>query len=417
MVHGARDFSYRDLIRQTDVLPDEVVRLTSLITACELVDEPESVLDEFAPRSQAIQARMWPSDPLAGFAQQSSVGAFLVARYAGAWVPEGLSTRRHAALAPEGLVKALVEGGLGRPQAELLVGPWPGAEAEPPPDAGPLDIGRLAALAERSSTRSERDEALTRVAWSPRDLARLAAAARLIDRVRSALPWAPARDLTPGLAIAAVDVAHRAPERRLRLLAGHDDPWLRAIVELAETEVALRRNDAPAIERLLAAADEDPDTADLPERNTRDDLPVLSELEAQADPRGACVGLRPRRGDLHAHDLPGSDVGEGALLAAVRALRFGTVLAAEGRPPKDAKSKHWNRRLEGFSSAVSGDFDGAVARLETTDPERRWLEPVRLRGRDHVAADTARAHGADIVRDVTASLLQALSGETVGGAE
>lgn len=395
--------------------PPDVERLTRLVAATELLDEPEAVLDDFEPRRAAIEARLKADAPQ--FRQRSSLGAFLVTRYACAWVPEGLPLRRHAPLTPEGFRKALLEGGLSPVQAEAILGPWVGPEESPPPEAEELPVGDIAGLAERSSTQPERQAALNLAAWSPRDLARLIASARLVDRVRCALPWAPAEGASSEIAVAAADVSYLQPHRRVRLLRGASDPWVQALVDLAETEDALRRSDDEALGRMLEKVEEEPDTADLPERNTRDDLPALGESEASTDPRGTCLGLRPRRVDLHTHPIPGSDVGEGALLAAVRALRGGVVRGAEGRATKDVKSRYWNRRLEALACAARGELEAAAAELEPTDPERRWIEPLRLRAPDVVPKELCRRHAADLMRDVTASLLLALGGELASDAE
>jgi hypothetical protein len=416
MVQTTREPSDRAQLDEAGV-PDQVRRLTQLVTACELLDEPESVLAEFEPRLESILARLWNDAPLTEFHQKSSVGAYLVSRYAVAWVPDGLSARRHAPLARERLVEALTEAGLRTAQAEALVGSWRSAGDAPPPEDQTLDIGAIAGLAERSLTGPERDAALHRVAWSPRDLARVVASAKLVDRIRCALPWAPPRDLSAGFAIAAADVPFRQPRRRLRLLEPLTDPWVRAVVELAAAEDALRRGDGPALAEMRQQAEDEPDTADLPERNTRDDLPALTTAEAMTDPRGSCLGLRPRRGGLYTHPVPGSDVGEGALLATVRAIRLSALAAAEGLETRDVKSHYWNRRLEGLALAASGRFDDAHARLEREDPERRWVEPLRLRGFDEVPRDACRHQAAELVRDLSASLLLAISGNVTDEAE
>lgn len=415
MVQEAQDVSYRSLLSEPGI-PEEVERLTRLVAACELLDEAESVLDDFEPRLATIQARLWTEAPFTQFRQRSSVGAFLVTRYAVAWVPDGLALRRHAPLGRDAFAKTLTDAGLGPGRAEALLGPWRGPEATAPSDEE-VEVGILAGLAERSLTGPERDHALSRVAWSPRDLARLVASAKLVDRIRCALPWAPPKGLTVGVAIAAADVPYRQPRRRVRLLASVADPWVRAVVDLAETEDALRRGDGAALAQMLKKAEDEPDTADLPERGTQDDLPVLTEAEARLDPRGACLGLRPRRGGIHAHAVPGSNVGEGALLAAVRAIRLQALRALDGQPPTDLKSTFWERRIRGLASAAAGDLDAARDHLDHDDPELRWLEPLRLRGFDEIPKDACRHQAAELIRDLTASMLSALSGDLVEDAE
>ena len=118
MVQTTRESSDRAPLDEAEV-PDQVRRLTQLVTACELLVEPESVIAEFEPRLEAILARLWTDAPLTEFHQKSSVGAYLVSRYAVAWVPDGLAARRHAPLARERLVEALTEAGLRPAQAEI----------------------------------------------------------------------------------------------------------------------------------------------------------------------------------------------------------------------------------------------------------------------------------------------------------
>ncbi len=396
-----------------DELDRDVERLTRVVTACGLLDEKESVLEELDGRVRSVRQQLWPEeDPLRGYGQQCSVGAFVVARYAVAWVPSGLATSRHSAQTPEGLVRAFMAAGLSEAQAGVLLAGFEGTEDSQPTESE-LDFGVLAGLAERSLTQTETKQAMARVAWSPRDTARLAAAARLVDRVRAGLPWMPIDRAAAGLAVAAADVPERQPERRFRLLRRSTDPWLRLLSQLAEAEATLRRTDGTDLARLVMETEQEPDTADLPERDTHDIMPPVRPEDLDTSPQSACLGLRPRHVDLSPHVLPAADLSEGALMASVRALRLAVMRAADGKMPPDLKSEFWTRRVKAIAIVATGKPEQALAELHPDDPEARWADSCRLRGGWAVTPSDVYLQAAELLRDITASVLAALGGSNL----
>lgn len=400
MVATTQVLSYQALLER-DGVPPEIEQLARITTACELLDESEAVIDEFDARSEAIRDRLKPgSDAEAEpFAQRSSIGAYLLARYAVAWVPDGLATRRHAPFGPERLVEVLTESALPRSRAEALLGDWSGGGDAPPSGRRELAVGWIAGVAERSLTRAERDEALRSVAWSPRDQARLVASARLVDRVRSALPWALGRPTA--CAIVAADVPFRMPDRRARLLSTVDDPIGRLLADLARLEDALRRDDEADLAELRREwAEHAASEADAAA------LGSLSKGRVQLDERhGACLGLRPRREGLHPLSLLPRD--DPRLEALVRGIAARALSSAEAVEPAPTGAEAWDRRLLGLALGAAGRLDEAQTRLTTADPEHGWVRGLSVRRWDAVPGAASRRQAADFVRDLTASVLLA----------
>ncbi|NJK88618.1 MAG: MFS transporter [Myxococcales bacterium] len=203
----------------------------------------------------------------------------------------------------------------------------------------------------------------------------------------------------PAIAVAAVDVADRRPERRARLLS-RSEPWAQTLRLLAVAEMALRQADDPQVDALIQISEDEPDTADLPDRDTQDDLPTLSEGESEG---AACLGLRPRAVDIQLHGLPGAGAGEGALLASARGLGTAILRATRGQSPKDLHSRFWNRRIEVVARLSGGRIRDAQDILQTDDNESAWVDVFLLR--QEVPKRGLYEVAADMLRDVTGSLM------------
>jgi hypothetical protein len=198
---------------------------------------------EYGDRLRTLEKIVCPADPLEGYALESSLGAFLVARLAMSWAPPSSTQLRSTALREEALLAALKEAGVEPRAAAAILGDWTGIEPGFAPDPGGLHAAELAGLAEKSLTKLERGRALSQAAYSPRCLARLAQTAKTLGAVRTLLPVLPAEEAEPSppylIAIGALALGR--PERALEVLAdaGSVEPELAALAELARAEVQL----------------------------------------------------------------------------------------------------------------------------------------------------------------------------------
>ena len=231
---------------------DEALRLAELealeiaraLAVESLVSDADSELAELAERRRHLALAAWPENPLEGFRLQSSLGAFVVARVAIAWVPSGQTGLRYTPLSPDGVVRALANQGVDMLTAQSVVGQWAGPPKGFRGSEVGLDAGTLAGLAERSLTGIERDEALAQVSVAPRDLMRLGASLALGRAVRRLLPVLASDELGPGFVAALALVATERPDRALELLKNDENTLLGETVrELALTLTHLKEGE------------------------------------------------------------------------------------------------------------------------------------------------------------------------------
>ena len=176
----------------------QALELARALAVESLASDSDAELAELEDRRLHLGRTAWPEDPLAGYGLKSSIGAFVMARVALAWVPAGQVGLRKRPLAPENVIRNLTQQGVEPSLARSVVGTWSPSESTVALEEG-LDANALAGLAERSLTDEERDAALDQVARSPRDLARLATALVLGRATRRLLPVLPGPQLGEAL--------------------------------------------------------------------------------------------------------------------------------------------------------------------------------------------------------------------------
>jgi hypothetical protein len=255
---------------------EELVRA---LAALGVIIDKDAVVEEVDARARALLATLWPERPLDGYQLHGSLGAYAIAKVAVAMVPAGSGALRHEPLKRTMLVHHLVEGGAEEATVASVLGDWAGASADFVAEPRGLDVSRLAGLAERTLTRSERDLALAQVAWSPRCLARFAATLQLLAATRRLLPLFPSSILGHELGIAAAGLALGRPERVLELLGARAERGiLLAFRELAAAQWALARREAAQLEPAPELS--------LPEfepRTARADAPVVDGAERASE--------------------------------------------------------------------------------------------------------------------------------------
>lgn len=225
----------------------EASELARALAAQAVALAPDADTREYADRLVTLERTVWPDAPLEGYALQSSLGAFLVARVAMQWAPPTGAQLREAPLGAEALLVALRDQGLDARTATALVAGWTGPPQGFVPEPAGLDAGRLAGLAEGGVTRAERHRALSQLAYSPRCLARFVVTMTSLHHVRQVLPiLPPARlELGTGYVPAAAALVLGRPDRTLDLLGYRpDQPALIALAELARAELSLARGEA-----------------------------------------------------------------------------------------------------------------------------------------------------------------------------
>lgn len=375
--------AFRESLDRSSQAPPELERLAHILAAATLIQGEDTVFEEYEPSRENILERLRALAAGDAFAHQSSLGAFLVASYAMELVPSGLSTFRHVPLNRDGLVKALVEGGLQPDRVPSLVGSMePALNGDG--ERQELHPNQLAGLAERALLRDEHARSIARAAYSPRDTARLVAAAKLVGRVRDALSVLPSR-LEPALVITATGLWER--EVRGRLLEGRSGPPV--LFELLDTELTLARGDEPS------SADLSGDTDDLDE--PEDDSDIAITVAGQDSVTTHAVGRRML-------GLVGREVRLGLKLdepseSAVRE-RLGQVVRAvtDGRTP--AEQDAWSRRLAVIALMYSGQSDDALERARPEDREWAWVESRHVTGQAPEPSE-CRRRAADLVTELT----------------
>ena len=221
----------------------EVEMYVRALAAYGVIVDRDAVPSELEDRQTTIRTKLWPGEPLDGYGLHASLGAYLVTKVAVDLVPTGHIGLRAEHLDAEGLKRALVEHGLSEPAARALAGDWPGEPEGFRGDAVGLSLSVLSGLAARTLTRDERNVALAQVAASPRDLARLAAAASLLEVVRSVLPLLPIPSLGPGYDLAVVGLTVGRGDRVAALLRDPVDVLQAALQELGAAMSTLSRGD------------------------------------------------------------------------------------------------------------------------------------------------------------------------------
>lgn len=223
---------------------EEATELARALAVESLASDAEAELAELDDRRRHLAGAAWPESPLAGFGLESSLGAFVMARIAMAWVPSGHTGLRHKPLSREGLERALAGQGVAPASIRLVLGDWAGPAAGFVGDVGGLPVGTLAGLAEKSLTAGERARALDQVAASPRDLARLVAALLIGQAVRRLLPLLPDDAHGARFAATLALVATDRPERASSLLEARPLGLReRTVRELADAVLTLRRGE------------------------------------------------------------------------------------------------------------------------------------------------------------------------------
>ncbi|MBX2811330.1 MAG: hypothetical protein KTR25_05960 [Myxococcales bacterium] len=270
-------------LQQAEVEVWEIARALAIES---LASDVDAELMELGGRQKHLIRAAWPDKPLEGFHMQSSLGAFVVARVAIAWVPAGQTGLRYAALSPEGIIRALMNQGVDELTAKSVLGGWTGISDGFEGDEEGLDAGTLAGLAERSLTSAERDTALAQIAFSPRDLARLGAALTLSRRVRQLLPVVIPRQFGEDITACLALVATQRPERAMALLSSQErSEAQQAVYELAHT-----------LARFIDGAD-----AELEEDRR---LPVVPEA---ADQQSVTLPAADSSSDLEAYSPPDNE--------------------------------------------------------------------------------------------------------------
>ena len=210
----------------------EVELYVRALAAYGVIVDRDSVPSELEDRQTTIRTKLWPSDPLEGYGLHASLGAFLVTKVAVDLVPTGHLGLRPEHLSPQGVQQALIDHGVTPEVAASLVGDWPGEPEGFTGESSGLSLSELAGLAARTLTREERRTALAQVAASPRDLARLAATAGLLNAVRTVLPLLPIPSLGGAYDLAVVGLAVGRGDRVATLLNPPEDVFHAALVEL-----------------------------------------------------------------------------------------------------------------------------------------------------------------------------------------
>lgn len=324
---------------------NEARALARALAVESLASDPEAELAELEERRRHLTAAAWPESPLGGFSLQSSLGAYVVARVAMAWVPPGQMGLRRRPQSPEALARALEQSGVEPATARSVIGDWPGAPDGFEGDLEGLDAGRLAGLAERALTAEERNEALAQVAVSPRDLARLGATLTLGRAVRRLLPVLPDDGLGTELSATLALVATDRADRVLELLPEEAGTLReRTVRELAEAIVRLGRGEPVELPSDVWA-------------------PPLGLTSA---PTGAAA---ESIGPSVAH--PGAQPGDDAQDVLAEGLEAATPEAGDERPAEAE-----------VDPAASGADDVLEILEETVDPERpplgRWQRSPEL---------------------------------------
>ena len=282
----------------------EIARAIAIET---LAVDQDSVLAELSQRVEYLCRASWPDEPLDGYELQSSLGGFIVARLAVAWVPSGQIGLRHSALDREGMLRALEAQGVSEVMARRVIGDWLGPTPGFVGNIAGLPTGLLAGLAERSLTKKERTSALDQIAVSGRDLRRLCAVLLLNRTIRQLLAVLP--DKAFGLEfsglLALVATGHA--ERVVPLVTEEHakDLSLKTVNELAIAIQTLRLGQVPQFDeddwvcsspkpQALAYAIEDEQQEsfaeiqddsglDVEQENAADSAPVISSLDLPVD--------------------------------------------------------------------------------------------------------------------------------------
>lgn len=370
--------------------------LARALAAHTLATTADAEVSEYAARIQTLSKTIWPEDPLEGFSLRSSLGAYLVARLAVSWAPPTPTGARPAPLTPEELRGALEQGGLPKEYAATIVGDWPGAPPGFELQREGLSVAILAGLAEGTLGTEERNFALAEVATSPRTLARLVSIARALFAVRRLLPILPAEgetfDASTLTGLTAVSLGR--PDRALDLL-GHEpaDPVLRAIAELAQAILALRRGERPRLpdDMLLPWVPESTSLrpSEAPDDSSSED-DVLDIVEERLSNTGAvsaerpALDARPSFADWSREDWPAVDVTEAQLalwmdlrrLRRAPASKVGSILGLSATPerpwvPPRAVPPEKNALLEALSRLEGDGSDAVTAQLSASELDRQ----------------------------------------------
>jgi hypothetical protein len=254
----------------------------------------DAVVEEYQDRVGAIAETVWPEKPLAGYGLHSSLGAYAVTKVAVGWAPSLGTGLRHEPHERPGLLDALEEQGIGRVFALAVLGDWNRVERGFIADQGGLEISRIAGLAECSLSRQERARALSQVAYSGRDLARLASSVSVLSAMRTVMPMLPPTDLGTTFSAAMTAIALNRHERALDLLGERPDRLAdRTLAEIAFSLLRLERGALPELDddgpmlvpqsgdESSASAEED-DTGDVSKPGGDED-DVLEIVEEKVD--------------------------------------------------------------------------------------------------------------------------------------
>ncbi|MEL7369559.1 MAG: hypothetical protein AAFN74_11645, partial [Myxococcota bacterium] len=223
---------------------DEVEIYVRVLAAYGVIVDRDAVPSELQDRQKTLRAKLWPDDPLDGFQLHSSLGAYLVTKVAVDLVPTGHLGLRPEYLDPGGLVRAMCEHGASEVTVRSVVGDWPGVPPEFTGDPEGLALSVLAGLAERTLTRQERILGLAQVAASPRDLARLSAAIKLLSAVRAVLPLVPVQSLGVAYDLAVVGLSVGRADRVAALLSQPVDVLEAVMQELGAATASLEAGQA-----------------------------------------------------------------------------------------------------------------------------------------------------------------------------
>ena len=249
----------------------EVEMFVRALAAYGVIVDRDAVPSELEDRQSTLRTKLWPSRPLEEYGLHSSLGAFLTTKVAVDLVPTGHLGLRPEHLDPAGVRRSLSEHGLSEASAQSLVGDWAGESDGFRGDPNGLPLSTLAGLAARTLTKNERSAALSQVAASPRDLARLAAASSLLTVVRSVLPLLPIPSLGPRYDLAVVGLSVGRGDRVADLLAEPADVLQAALKELAEAMAKLSKAEPYSFELDSQVSLPASLTADLWNEDTEDD--------------------------------------------------------------------------------------------------------------------------------------------------
>jgi hypothetical protein len=268
----------------------EATELARALALQTIAFSKDAVVEEYADRLSAIGDTIWPSAPLAGYGLHSSLGAFAVTKVAVGWAPSLGTGLRHEPHERQGLIEALQEQGVDATFALAVVGDWKRVERGFTADQSGLESSRIAGLVEGSLSRHERARALSQVAYSGRDLARLASSISVLSSVRTVMPLLPPEELGEDFAAAMTALVLRRPERALQLIG--DRPrgiGVRTLAELAHALICLDRGASPDFEdeglvlappcgdRSEVDADDEETYVPKPNGDTDDVLEIIEE--------------------------------------------------------------------------------------------------------------------------------------------